>query len=51
LNGHIGFVYIGTDIDKSNTGTNIDKTDMSIKNWSYPHDFIGTGIVKTDLSI
>jgi hypothetical protein len=36
-----GFVYIGT---------YIDKTNMPIKNWTYLHEFIGTGIVKTDKS-
>ncbi len=51
INGHIRFVYIGTNIDKSNTGTDKDKTDMPIKNWTYWHDFIGTAIAKTDKPI
>jgi hypothetical protein len=50
INGHIVFVYTGTDIDKSNTGTDIYKTNMSIKNWKYRHDFIGSGKFKTDMS-
>ncbi len=50
FNGHIGFGYIGTDKDKSNTGTDKDKTDKSIKNWTYRHVFIVTGIVKTHRS-
>jgi hypothetical protein len=32
-----------------NTGTDIDKTDTSIYDWTYRHDFIGTYIDKTDM--
>jgi hypothetical protein len=32
INGYIGFVNIGANIDKSKYRTDIDKIDMSIKN-------------------
>jgi hypothetical protein len=51
FSGYIVFVYIGTNIDKSNTVTHINKTDMSIENWIYQHVFLGTGIDKTDIDI
>jgi hypothetical protein len=33
-----------------NTGTDIDKTDISIYDWTYWHDFFGTNIEKIDMS-